>query len=87
MTKQERQKRQRMEALLAVIRIAGGRDKLAAKIGINGEAISHWKTRGYAPASRCLALEQSCQGQVSRCDLRPDIFGEPVRAKKARKAS
>jgi len=35
------------------------------------------------PAGRCLAIEESVNGAVTRYDLRPDVFGEaPVKSKK-----
>lgn len=38
--------------------------------------------RKRVPAELCLAIEKACGGQVTRFDLRPDVFGEsPAKSK------
>ncbi len=61
-------------ALTKVIELAGGVAKLANAIGVSSQAISQW---GRVPAERVLAVEAAVGGEVSRNDLRPDIYPAP----------
>jgi hypothetical protein len=62
------------EALQKAIDLIGG----PAAVGklfdpqISGPAVSQWEK---APANRVLVIEAATNGQVTRHDLRPDIFG------------
>jgi DNA-binding transcriptional regulator YdaS (Cro superfamily) len=38
-------------------------------------AVSKWRAR--VPAQRVLRIEELTKGQVSRYELRPDIYGDP----------
>lgn len=49
----------------------GGVTKLAEKLGISRPAIYQW-TR--VPAERVLAIETATGGQVTRHQLRPDLY-------------
>lgn len=43
--------------------------------------VSHWYTKiKPVPAHHCIPIEEATNGQVTRYDLRPDIFGEPNQA-------
>lgn len=66
-----------MNALDLAIDHLGGVGKLAAAIGLRQNVVGNWKLRGQVPAERCLAIEQATGGQVTRHDLRPDVFGDP----------
>ena len=60
------------EALARAIRITGSVAELARRIdGITPQAISQW-TR--VPAERVLAVEAATENQVTRYDLRPDLY-------------
>lgn len=50
-------------------------DLFAAQLGMRSASISGWRKRGKVPAERCVAIEQATKGEVTRYDLRPDIFG------------
>jgi len=44
---------------------------------ISSQAVSQWVL---VPARRCLAIERITQGQVSRYQLRPDVYGPAPQA-------
>lgn len=67
-----------MEPLDRACKILGSQEALAAALGIRGPSISGWRERKRVPAERCVAIEQATKGQVSRSELRPDIFGSPA---------
>lgn len=54
-----------------------GQSRLAAALGVEPMTISHWKRRGI-PADRCLEIERATGGEVTRADLRPELFGDVV---------
>ncbi len=62
-------------AIDSAIQVLGTQDALAAALGIKSPSISEWRKRGRVPAERCLAIEAATNGQVTREELRPDIFG------------
>ena len=61
-------------AVTAAIQIAGGVTHLARKLGLSYQAVRKWEA-GRVPAERCRAIEIATNGQVTRHELRPDIFG------------
>lgn len=61
------------------ITIAGSQGKLAKAIGRSQNAVWHAKSTGRVTAEIALAIDQATEGQVSRHDLRPDVYGaEPL---------
>jgi len=58
-------------ALPKAVEAAGGTSALARQLGISPQAISQW-TR--VPAERVLDVERATGGQVTRHELRPDIY-------------
>lgn len=64
------------KALQRAISIIGGPTMTAGLLGIKPQAVSQWKQ---APVSRVLRLEEATGGDVTRYDLRPDIYGEQPR--------
>ena len=54
-------------------RAAGGTQSLAATLGITTQAISQWR-RVRIPAERVLDIERATGGEVTRHELRPDIY-------------
>jgi DNA-binding transcriptional regulator YdaS (Cro superfamily) len=66
-----------MNALEHAIRIVGSETMLAEAIGVSKQAVNHWKL-GRRPISpeRCIAIERATAGEVTRGELRPDIFGQ-----------
>lgn len=63
------------KALQKAIDIAGGQTKLAKKVKVTQTAVSHWLTRNKrVPAERAVSIEKATGGQVTRRDLRPDLY-------------
>jgi DNA-binding transcriptional regulator YdaS (Cro superfamily) len=60
-------------ALSKAIIAAGGVNSLAKKLGISSQAVSQWET---APAERVIAIERATNSQVTRSQLRPDLYPE-----------
>ena len=58
-------------ALERAIKAAGGTGALAKAINVTSQAISQWDR---VPAERVLAVEAASHGQVTRNDLRPDLY-------------
>ncbi|WFU44358.1 Cro/CI family transcriptional regulator [Bradyrhizobium sp. CB82] len=63
----------RDDGLDRAIDAAGGVAKLARKIGISQPSVSNWSK---VPAQRVIAVEAATG--VSRNDLRPDLYSEPL---------
>lgn len=59
------------KAIEHAVKIAGGQQQLAEKLGVRYQAIQKW-IRGSVPAERVLAIEEATG--VSRHELRPDIY-------------
>ena len=51
-------------------RAAGGRDRLAEKLGVSVAAIGNWKKRG-VPIDKCTGIEAASHRVVKRQALRP----------------
>jgi len=60
--------------LLKAIAVAGGQRRLAEKLGVSSMAVSQWKRRGIPP-HRVIEIERAIDGEITRYELRPDIFG------------
>jgi DNA-binding transcriptional regulator YdaS (Cro superfamily) len=63
--------------LQKAVRIAGGQSQLARGIGgkVRQGYVWKWLRRGWVPAEQVLAIERATEGQVTRYELRPDIYG------------
>ncbi len=48
---------------------------IARKCGVSLQAVHKWLRVGAPPPTRCLDIEQLTHPQVSRYDLRPDVYG------------
>lgn len=50
--------------------------EIADLCGITVQAVyKWWKSNRGIPAEYCLKIEQATKGEVTRYDLRPDVFG------------
>jgi DNA-binding transcriptional regulator YdaS (Cro superfamily) len=66
------------DALLTAITTVGGQRALARKLGVTQGQLWRWLNRDKkAPATRCIAIERATNGQITRYQLRPDVFGNP----------
>lgn len=60
---------------------AGGQASLARAIKVKSQVVWQWADgRRPVPAHHCLAIEQAAKGEVTRYDLRPDVFGDAPKA-------
>jgi DNA-binding transcriptional regulator YdaS (Cro superfamily) len=68
------------------VALIGGTNATARALGIKPPSVSRWLRNQRVPAEWCLALEALTKGQVTRYELRPDIFGpKPTRGRPKRK--
>lgn len=63
-----------MDAIDKAAEAVGSQAALAKALGVTPMAVTQWKKRG-VPPERCRDIEQATGGQVTREELRPDIFG------------
>jgi len=66
------------EALDKACDAMGSQEALAKALYIRSPSISEWRKRKRVPAGRCRDIEKVTGGQVTRHDLRPDLYGEQV---------
>jgi len=66
-------------ALRRAVEKLGGQAALARACGVKQGHVWHWLNKsGRVPGNHVLAIEAATDGAVTRYDLRPDIFCEPV---------
>lgn len=58
------------------IRLAGSQTALGNLLGITPQAVQKWSKQGFVPGERCRDVETALQGQVTRYELNPAVFGE-----------
>ena len=64
------------KAIERAIAIFGAQNLLAKELGVSKMAVCHWRKNGSVPIERCPDIERLTGGQVTRAQLRPDIFGD-----------
>lgn len=52
----------------------GGQSELARRLRIKPQAVQRWCSTGVVPAKRVLDIERACDGEVTREELRPDLY-------------
>ena len=57
--------------------LAGGQSALARRIGKTQSHVAQWLRRGRVGPTACIPIETAVGGQVTRYELRPDVFGKP----------
>lgn len=69
------------EALTKAIAIVGGQTQLARLLGVKQANVWHWlKKAGRVPGEYVLAIEKATGGEVTRHQLRPDLYPDPQSA-------
>jgi DNA-binding transcriptional regulator YdaS (Cro superfamily) len=63
-----------MTPVAQAVALGGGPSIVAAALGISQQAVSLWIKNGKCPAERVIALERICASQVTRYQLRPDLY-------------
>lgn len=61
-------------AIERAAQLVGGQSALARKLGCTPQAVSKMCSTGRVPAERVLAVENACEGAVTRHELRPDLY-------------
>lgn len=73
------------DVLITAISLAGSETKLAAALdGYTQNAVWSAKRSGRVSGPMARKLDEWTHGQVSRCVLRPDVFGAPSEAETER---
>lgn len=72
-----------MEPLIRAVTLAGGQTALARRIGKTQSHVAQWLRRGRVGPTACIPIEAALDGQVTRYELRPDVFGAPPQPGKA----
>jgi len=77
-----------LSAITAAVAKLGGQASLASAIGVHKVVVNQW-VRGQRPipARWCIPIEAATGGEVTRHDLRPDVFGAPPPASAAPNAA
>lgn len=57
------------------IRLAGSQSALARMVNRSPQAVQKWGTQGFVPGERCRDVESALEGQVTRYELNPAVFG------------
>ena len=55
--------------------------KFSEEVGVSYQVVQKWRKTG-VPPKHCLSVELATNHEVTRAQLRPDIFGVPPIAKK-----
>ena len=64
------------DLLQRAINKAGSQQALAAAIGVSQQQVSYLMTKAKRiPAEVAIAVERATEGEVTRAELRPDLFG------------
>lgn len=58
------------------IRLAGSQTALGNILGLSPQAIQKWAAQGFVPSDRCRDVEDKFDGQVTRYELNPRVFGD-----------
>lgn len=59
------------------VRLAGSQTALGNRLGLTPQAIQKWVAQGVVPGERCREVEAAVNGQVTRYELNPAVFGSP----------
>lgn len=54
---------------------SGGQSALARALGVTPQAVQQWVKADRVPAEQCIAVENALNGELTRYQLRPDVFG------------
>lgn len=58
------------------IRLAGSQTALGTMLGVTPQAVQKWAAQGSVPGERCREVESALNGQVTRYELNPAVFGD-----------
>lgn len=63
-----------MSAISKAIRLAGSQTQLAKKLNVTPQAVQRWVSSDEIPLSRVVQIEAALNGEITREELRPDVF-------------
>lgn len=63
-------------AMQRVVAITESKAVIAEKCRQPRQAVDRWCRTGQVPANHCIPIEELTGGEVTRYDLRPDVFGK-----------
>lgn len=63
-----------MSGLKRAIKILGSQASLASAIGTTQQTVSNWLKSGFVSAKFVLRIEAATHGEVTRHELRPDLY-------------
>ena len=63
-----------MSGLRKAIKITGSQASLASAIGTTQQTVSNWLKSGLVSAKFVLPIEVATNGEVTRHELRPDLY-------------
>ncbi|WP_299948837.1 Cro/CI family transcriptional regulator [uncultured Microbulbifer sp.] len=66
-------KRPKPAAIAEAANYFGSQGALARQLGVSPMAVSNWKRR-WVPVERAIQIERLTSGEVSKEQLRPDVF-------------
>jgi DNA-binding transcriptional regulator YdaS (Cro superfamily) len=72
----EQEKNLARRAFDRVIDIVGSQTELAKRLKVKQPSVNSWKMRCQIPADRVLEVEKIVGGEVTRYEMRPDVFGK-----------
>jgi DNA-binding transcriptional regulator YdaS (Cro superfamily) len=72
-----------MSPIEKAVKIIGSQTALAKHFEIEPQAVQQWISSGRVPTKRVLGIEALTNGEVSRHELRPDIYPEDKNTPKA----
>lgn len=61
-------------AIQRAAQIVGGQSALARKLGLKPQSVQKMCASGRVPAERVLEIERATDGEVTRSQLRPDLY-------------
>lgn len=61
-------------AIHKAVALAGGQSALARQMGLKPQAVQRWCKTGKVPAERVIEVERIVAAQVTRRELRPDLY-------------
>jgi DNA-binding transcriptional regulator YdaS (Cro superfamily) len=68
------------------VRLAKSQTAIADLFGLKPQAVQKWVAKGYAPGDRCRRIEEFLNGEVTRYELNPQVFG-PAPINKTRRST
>lgn len=73
--------------LLSYLSERGAQAELARKLKVAPVLVHLWAhEKRPVPAHRCIAIEKATAGAVTAIELRPDVFSEPKKRRRAKAA-